>query len=111
MTNKSEFSISKTRNKLLLYVGIMIVLNFLLHTIIHSGPIFNSDGSNEFIIGLSKTILIGMPMTGCIIGLLLSFIPFKNLIYFKKLILATLSSTFILSVIYFILGLAGQVFK
>ena len=100
-----------------LVVSILIIapLNYLMHSYIHYGETFGLDVllkfDNEFQKGLVKTVFVGMPLVGLLIGMLLSFIPFRNLKYNRKILFAALCSTLVLQIIYFVLGMFGQIFK
>uniref|UniRef100_UPI003216618E hypothetical protein n=1 Tax=uncultured Draconibacterium sp. TaxID=1573823 RepID=UPI003216618E len=110
MTTNSRFSI-----RLILPVALLLFANYVLHSFIHYGAEFHLNKlvsfDNEFQIGLFKTIFIGMPLLGFILGLLFSFIPFKKLSYWKKYLSSALLSLLLLLSIYFILGGAGQLIK
>ncbi len=108
-----EFSTKKIRNRLIISVGLFMLANLILHTLIHEGSVFSFDETDivdkEFRNGLLITLFVGMPLVGFLFGLLVSFIPFRRLKYLKKLIPSALISTLILLTIYFVLGLAGQI--
>ncbi len=113
MARESKTSIRKNSTKLILSVILLMLLNYVLHSYIQDKTDFHLSKllafETEFQIGLARTIFIGIPLLGFILGLFASFIPFKKLSYKQKYINTALILTLILQTIYVILGLAGQI--
>lgn len=107
--DKTENSFPKEkRNKLIYSIGLMIFLNLVLNSLIpEGGEGRNLDGSlaspKELNQARISTILFGLVVIGFFAGLIVSFLPYKNLGYAEKYLPASLLTILVIHVVVFLL--------
>ncbi len=107
--DKTENSFPKEkRNKLIYSIGLMIFLNLALNSLIpEGGEGQNLDGSlaspKELNQARISTILFGLVVIGFFAGLIVSFLPYKNLSYADKYLPASLLTILVIHVVVFLL--------
>jgi VIT1/CCC1 family predicted Fe2+/Mn2+ transporter len=103
------------RNKLIIIIGIMILVNYVLSSFQTSSSAVHLDGtiasSDEVRQATIKTLLISINILGFIIGSLLNFIPFKGLSYSKRYLRTSLLTIIGIHMLFFLLGSLSLIFK
>ena len=87
---------SEQRNKLIIYIGILMLVNIVLATSIRPEPAQHLDGSmateQEYRSAALMTLTLTSVLLGCLIGLLVALVPFRGLRYGQKYLRAALLS-------------------
>jgi hypothetical protein len=103
--------ITERRNRLFIYIIICMVINLILvcFTPIEGTKARHLDGrsatQDEIATATIHTILIGIPLSGFILGTAISLFPYKGFSYSKKYLFFSLVIIFSLEILVLILSL------
>jgi len=104
----------KSRTKrLVIYIGIMIVMNFLMSILIKNGEARHLTGESatteEIKTASLSTLVFGITLFGFLIGSIVSFIPYKELKYREKYLYFSLVSIIGIHFLAFILEIRNLI--
>jgi hypothetical protein len=109
-----NFPVEK-RNQLLIYIAAAAALNIGLKivTMPANPTAFHLDGSiatpSEIKASVIKTMIIGIPILGFLLGTLVSLLPYRNLSYSKKYVGASLLSILLINLIFLAIFLINTI--
>ncbi len=93
------------RNKLIIYIGIMMLLNVLIATSIEPVDARRFDGSHvsvrEYRAAALKTLLLTSVLIGAVAGALVACLPYRGLAYKQKYMRSFLLATLTIHVLVF----------
>ena len=113
-SNREKTMLLKSRIKrLIIYIGIMIIINFLMSILVKNGEARHLTGdiatAEEIRTATLSTLLVGITIFGFLIGSIVSFIPYKELKYRKKYLYFSLISIIGIHFLVFILEIRNLI--
>lgn len=100
-----------TRNKILIYIGILIVVNIVLANSIEPFPARDLEGhivsSNRARNAALSTLTYATAVIGCLLGLLVALLPYRDLKYHQKYLRAALLSILGIQLFWLLLRIYG----
>lgn len=106
---------SEQRNKYIIYIGILIVLNIALSNMIEPGEAQRFDGSEVSIREARSSAIrhftIGTVIFGALLGLVVALLPYRGLKYGKKYVRAFLLSMLGLELLWLLVALGGWMIR
>jgi len=102
-TKKSTTLITDQRNRLIFYIIIAMILNLILVPFAPGGTAKHLNGQSatqdEIVSSTIRTIFIGIPAIGFILGSVITLFPYKGLPYSKKYLYFSLAIILVLEIV------------
>lgn len=107
--NTDGIMTSQERNKLILFIAILIVINLIIGYFSPAGQATHLNGKSateeEIKSSVVIAILFSFPLFGFVIATLISFIPYKKLPYSKKYLRFSLVTILVIQILILILSI------